>query len=171
MKTFACPGSPKSCMWQLRAIFSGSLPGGVVSWGGALLSVGVQFRGAVRGTCHGHASGYMWGFRIKVLAFNGAADWPSGILKPWLMFVRWGYKGPERGRDLPIVTHYVRVTAIRSQLPHLSKREIDTLVLPGRVPGTEMGGGWRSAEDPRRHLCPLTPSILVSGILLSVCCS
>lgn len=77
--------------------------------------------------------------------FNGAVGEPSGILKPLSTFVRWGNQGPETGRDLPIVTQYVRVTAIRSQLPHLSKREIDTLVLPGRVPGTELGGRWSRA--------------------------
>lgn len=88
----------------------------------------------------GGLRGYRWGFRIKVLAFSGAVDEPSCILRPLPTSVRWGHQGPERGRDLPIVTQYVRVTAIGSQLPHLSKRETDTLILPRRVPGTETGG-------------------------------
>lgn len=96
-----------------------------------------------------------------MLAFSGAVDEPSCILRPLPTSVRWGHQGPERGRDLPIVTQYVRVTAISSQLPHLPKRETDTLILPGRAPGTD----GRSGRGPRRRLCPLTPSASVSGVL------
>lgn len=97
-----------------------------------------------------------WGFRIKALALGGRAR-----------SISWENQGPERGRDLPIVTQHIRVTAIRARLPHLSKRGIAAFLPVGRVPGAETGESQGDVlRAPQHHggrLCPLAPSPLPSS--------
>lgn len=85
-------------MWQFRSISSSSLPGGVPTLsvlGRVLLSMGVQFEGAVRGTC------------CKGDAPKGFREGPRGAGPPWVV------DGPLG--SIKAIAHICQVGKLRSR--------------------------------------------------------
>lgn len=156
-------------MWQFRLISSSFLPRRLPSFSvlrGALLPAWVPFRGVLPGGCP--REGPHAPFSSRALAFSGAADGPLGILRAIACVCQMGKPRPEERKGL---AHRCTVRLSQSQVSGSPfAKEKNKYPVSGSSPGRRGGrrtgtcGGCRG--HPRR---PLTPSVLVPGILPAAC--